>query len=121
MQRASRITTDEVEVAGVRIPAGAIVRLLPAAANRDNNKYPDGETFDIDRNTDGHLGFGHGVHSCLGAPLARLEVLATVQLLAEKLAFLNLHPDKPIEYVRGNNLTNSGPEHLYVKLGETNA
>lgn len=121
VQRASRITTEAVEVAGVTIPAGGIVRLLPAAANRDSNKYPDGERFDIDRNTDGHLGFGHGVHSCLGAPLARLEVVVTVKLLAEKLGSLSLDPGKPIEYVRGNNLTNSGPEHLHVLLEGSNA
>jgi cytochrome P450 len=121
VQRASRITTEEVEMAGVRIPAGAIVRLLPAAANRDSSKFPDGETFDLDRSTDGHLGFGHGVHSCLGAPLARLEVLVTVKLLAERLGSLLLDPDKPIEYVRGNNLTNSGPEHLHVLLAPLKA
>ena len=121
VQRASRITTEDVEVAGVRIPASAIVRLLPAAANRDSAKYPDGETFNIDRNTDGHLGFGHGVHSCLGAPLARLETVVTVELLAAKLGSLTLNNDKPIEYVRGNNLTNSGPEHLYVELEKFNA
>ena len=103
------------------IPAGAIVRLLPAAANRDGAKYPDGETFNIDRNTDGHLGFGHGVHSCLGAPLARLETVVTVELLAAKLGSLTLSKEKPIEYVRGNNLTNSGPEHLYVELEKFNA
>ena len=68
------------------IPAGAIVRLLPAAANRDSTKYPDGETFNIDRNTDGHLGFGHGVHSCLGAPLANLETVVTVNFLPRSLA-----------------------------------
>ncbi|GAP54410.1 biotin biosynthesis cytochrome P450 [Arthrobacter sp. Hiyo6] len=118
VQRASRITTEEVEVAGVRVPAGAIVRLLPAAANRDSNKYPEGETFDIDRNTDGHLGFGHGIHSCLGAPLARLETQVTVEILTAKLASLTLSKDKPIEYVSGNNLTNSGPEHLYVHIEE---
>jgi cytochrome P450 len=121
VQRASRITTEEVEVSGVTIPAGAIVRLLPAAANRDSSKYPDGERFDIDRNTDGHLGFGHGVHSCLGAPLARLEVLVTVKLLAEKLGSLAVDPNRPIEYVRGNNLTNSGPEHLHVMLEQVDA
>ena len=98
------------------IPAGAIVRLLPAAANRDSSKYPDGETFDIDRTTDGHLGFGHGVHSCLGAPLARLETKVTVEILAAKLGSLTLNTTRPIEYVRGNNLTNSGPEHLHVEL-----
>jgi hypothetical protein len=53
--------------------------------------------------------------------LARLEVLVTVKLLAEKLASLTLDPDKPIEYVRGNNLTNSGPEHLHVMLQQVNA
>jgi hypothetical protein len=45
----------------------------------------------------------------------------TVKLLAEKLGSLNLDPDKPIEYVRGNNLTNSGPEHLHVLVEKTNA
>jgi cytochrome P450 len=116
VQRVSRITTEDVEVAGVTIPKGAIVRLLPAAANRDSAKYPDGETFDIDRDTAGHLGFGHGVHACLGAPLARLETRVTVELLAAKLGSLALDAHKPIEYVRGNNLTNSGPEHLHVIL-----
>lgn len=120
VQRVSRITTEAVEVAGVTIPKGAIVRLLPAAANRDSAKYPKGETFDIDRDTDGHLGFGHGVHSCLGAPLARLETRVTGELLAEKLAIIALDPHRPIEYVRGNNLTNSGPEHLYVNLERFN-
>ncbi|MBB6406390.1 cytochrome P450 [Arthrobacter sp. AZCC_0090] len=121
VQRVSRITTEEVEVAGVTLPAGAIVRLLPAAANRDSAKYPDGEKFDIDRNNDGHLGFGHGVHSCLGAPLARLETQVTIEILAQKLGSLILDQDKPIDYVRGNNLTNSGPEHLHVKLEKFDA
>ena len=120
VQRVSRITTEEVEVAGVTIPEGAIVRLLPAAANRDSAKYPDGERFDIDRDTSGHLGFGHGVHACLGAPLARLETRVTVELLAARLGSLALDPHQSIEYVRGNNLTNSGPEHLHVVLEKSN-
>jgi cytochrome P450 len=121
VQRASRVTTEAVEVAGVTIPAGAIVRLLAAAANRDSRKYPDGEKFDIDRATEGHLGFGHGVHSCLGAPLARLETKVTVELLAQKLGSLTLNTTRPIEYVRGNNLTNSGPEHVHMELEAFNA
>ncbi len=44
-----------------------------ASGNRDDRKFPDGDTFDITRNTQGHLAFGLGVHFCLGAPLARLE------------------------------------------------
>ncbi|MFD1213496.1 cytochrome P450 [Arthrobacter sp. GCM10027362] len=121
VQRVSRITTGEVEVAGVRIPRGAVVRLLPAAANRDSAKYPDGEKFDIDRDTSGHLGFGHGVHSCLGSPLARLETRVAVELLAARLGSIVPDQDKPIEYVRGNNLTNSGPEHLHVLLEKPHA
>lgn len=121
VQRVSRITTGDVEVAGVVLPKGSVVRLMPAAANWDNRKYPNAAEFDIDRRPEGHLGFGHGVHSCLGAPLARLETTVTIELLAHRLANLALDPTKPIEYVRGNNLTNSGPEHLFVTMEKSDA
>ncbi|NUP75391.1 MAG: cytochrome P450 [Sinomonas sp.] len=114
VQRVSRITTEDVEVAGVTLPRGAIVRLMPAAANHDAAKYPNPDVFDIDRDTGGHLGFGHGVHSCLGAPLARLETKVTAELLGRRLASVRFDPDHEIEYVRGNNLTNSGPHRLVV-------
>lgn len=116
VQRVSRITTEEVEVAGVTLPKGAIVRLMPAAANHDAAKFPRPEVFDLDRDTSGHLGFGHGVHSCLGAPLARLETKVTAELLGRRLASVRFDPAHEIEYVRGNNLTNSGPERLVVKV-----
>ena len=116
VQRVSRITAEAVEVAGVMLPKGAIVRLMPAAANHDAEKFPNPDVFDIDRDTSGHLGFGHGVHSCLGAPLARLETKVTAELLGRRLASVSLDPDHEIEYVRGNNLTNSGPERLVVKV-----
>ncbi len=61
VQRVSRITTEATEVAGVELPKGAIVRLLPSAANRDSRKYVDGDTFNIDRESSGHLGFGNGM------------------------------------------------------------
>lgn len=121
VQRVSRITTEEVEVSGVVLPKGSVVRLMPAAANWDNRKYPNAAVFDIDRKPEGHLGFGHGVHSCLGAPLARLETTATIRLLAQRLDGISLNAAKPIEYVRGNNLTNSGPEHLFVTMEKFNA
>ncbi|GHG58155.1 hypothetical protein GCM10012320_31660 [Sinomonas cellulolyticus] len=120
VQRVSRITTEEVEVAGVTLPKGAIVRLMPAAANHDAAKYPNPGVFDIDRDTTGHLGFGHGVHACLGAPLARLETRVTAELLGRRLAHAALDPAHEIEYVRGNNLTNSGPERLVVTLAARN-
>ena len=116
VQRVSRVTTEEVEVAGVTLPKGAIVRLLLSAANRDSRKFADGETFNIDRDTTGHLGFGNGIHKCLGAPLAKLETFITTKLVGQKVGGIALDPQRPIEYVRGNNLTNSGPEHLYVTM-----
>ncbi|VXC12905.1 hypothetical protein ARTHRO9AX_220045 [Arthrobacter sp. 9AX] len=60
------------------------------------------------------------MHACLGAPLARLETTVAAQVLAEKLAAVRLDPNEPIEYVRGNNLSNSGPERLIVKLEKIN-
>ncbi|WP_269432216.1 cytochrome P450 [Kluyvera genomosp. 1] len=116
VQRVSRITTEETTVAGVTIPKGAMVRLLLSAANRDSRKFTDGETFDIDRDTRGHLGFGNGMHKCLGQPLAKLETLIAAKLVAQKVGEISLDPTRPIQYVRGNNLTNSGPQHLYVRM-----
>ncbi|UJW28666.1 cytochrome P450 [Saccharothrix sp. AJ9571] len=68
-----RYTTTDVEVGGVQIPAGAIVLVLLQTANRDRRRFEDADRLDILRDTGGHLGFGHGIHYCLGAPLARME------------------------------------------------
>lgn len=118
VQRVSRITTEATEIAGVTLPKGAVVRLLLSAANRDSRKFPDGDTFDIDRDTNGHLGFGNGIHKCLGQPLAKLETLIATRLVAQKVGEITFDPQRPIQYVRGNNLTNSGPEHLFVRLSK---
>ncbi|NUX99711.1 benzoate 1,2-dioxygenase electron transfer component BenC [Paraburkholderia youngii] len=116
VQRVSRVTTAETTVAGVHIPKGSIIRLLLSSANRDSRKFPDGETFNIDRDNEAHMGFGNGMHKCLGMPLAKLETLLSVRALAQKVGSISLDATKEIKYVRGNNLTNSGPEHLFVKL-----
>jgi Cytochrome P450 len=118
VQRVSRMTTEATVVAGVELPKGAVVRLLLSAANRDSQKFADGETFDIDRDTTGHLGFGNGIHKCLGQPLAKLETLIATRLIAQKVREISLDPTQPIQYVRGNNLTNSGPAHLYVRMSK---
>jgi cytochrome P450 len=68
-----RVTTQDVEIGGQPVRAGATVVPIYASANRDDRKFPDAARFDITRNTQGHLAFGLGVHFCLGAPLARLE------------------------------------------------
>ncbi|MGW3045442.1 cytochrome P450 family protein [Kitasatospora sp. NPDC001159] len=68
-----RYTTEPVVIAGTRIPAGEFVQLGLLAANRDPAAFPDPDRFDITRDGAGHLAFGHGIHHCLGAPLARLQ------------------------------------------------
>jgi cytochrome P450 len=69
----ARYVTQDVEHYGQVVPAGSVVLLLTASANRDDRKFPDGDRFDIHRKIDHHLAFGHGIHFCLGAALARLE------------------------------------------------
>ena len=69
-----RTTTQDVEVGGVAIPADSLVILALASANRDPRFLADGDRLDITRDVAGHVAFGHGVHHCLGAPLARMEM-----------------------------------------------
>ncbi|MCZ7525875.1 MAG: cytochrome P450 [Acidimicrobiia bacterium] len=72
-QYQGRTLTREVELHGVAMPQGARVLLLTASANRDERQFPDPDRFDVRRPPHVALGFGHGVHSCLGAHLARVE------------------------------------------------
>jgi cytochrome P450 len=73
MLATSRYTTEPIEVGGVTIPADQIVALSVGSANRDEDRFPGGELLDLERGARGHVAFGHGLHHCLGAPLARLE------------------------------------------------
>ncbi|MFE7134735.1 cytochrome P450 [Streptomyces sp. NPDC057638] len=71
-----RHATEDLEIAGVRIPRGSLVQIALNSANRDPRKFDEPDRFDVrrpGRPQTAHLGFGHGVHYCLGAPLARLE------------------------------------------------
>jgi cytochrome P450 len=68
-----RYAVEPVEIGGVTIPVGAQVIICLAAANRDAQRYARSEVLDIDRNEERHLAFGHGIHHCLGATLARME------------------------------------------------
>jgi hypothetical protein len=82
-QMMARTTTEDVQLHGRTIPAGAKVALLFISANRDERKFERAESYDIRRNARDHLGFGAGAHACLGAPLARLEArIALEEILA---------------------------------------
>ncbi|WP_036567516.1 cytochrome P450 [Nocardia sp. BMG51109] len=77
-----RYTEEPVRVAGVEIPGGQLVYVALTAANHDPGHHPDAGRLDIGAETSGHLAFGHGIHFCLGAPLARLEAeIAFTQLV----------------------------------------
>ncbi|MGE3256863.1 cytochrome P450 family protein [Pseudonocardia sp.] len=68
-----RFTTEPVTIAGTTIPEGQFVLVSLIGANRDPERFPGAERLDVERDASGHLAFGHGIHHCLGAPLARLE------------------------------------------------
>ncbi|WP_329137829.1 cytochrome P450 [Streptomyces sp. NBC_01476] len=78
-----RFTREPTEIAGRLLPAGQLIAVVLAAGDRDPGRFPSPDTFDIRRETQGHLAFGHGIHYCLGAPLARMEgQIALTSLLA---------------------------------------
>jgi cytochrome P450 len=94
-----RVTTTDVELHGVRIPAHSAVLINVAGANSDAAVFPDPLEFDIHReNIDEHLAFGVGRHFCLGAPLARLETRCGLEELYKRLPSLTVDPDQLIEY-----------------------
>ena len=88
-----RITTTDVEIAGVPIPAGQLVFVSLPSGNRDPDFIDSPEVLDIGRGAPGHLAFGHGVHHCLGAPLARMEMRIAFPALLRRFPTLALAED----------------------------
>jgi cytochrome P450 len=93
-----RYTLCEVTVAGVTIPENEVVLISPLSANRDDAQFADPDRFDITRNTKGHLAFGHGIHVCLGANLARLEGTTAIGTLLDRYADITLASSTPLVY-----------------------
>ncbi|MEU9153463.1 cytochrome P450 [Streptomyces sp. NPDC048417] len=85
-----RFPTEDVAIGGVTVPAGETVLLSLAAAHRDPRRFPEPDRLDIGRDATGHLALGHGIHYCLGAPLARLETEVALAALLERLPGLEL-------------------------------
>jgi cytochrome P450 len=85
-----RVTAVETTLGGKRLPAGAPVVAWIGSANRDELQFERAEEFDVDRAQNRHLAFGHGIHFCLGAPLARLEARIAMEVLLSRLPGLSL-------------------------------
>ncbi|MFF4368287.1 cytochrome P450 [Streptomyces sp. NPDC001594] len=86
----ARFAREDLEIAGVRVPRGATVLIGSALADRDPARFPDPERLDITRRDNAHLAFGHGIHYCLGAPLARLEGEIAIGTVLRRLPGLAL-------------------------------
>jgi cytochrome P450 len=108
-----RHAARDVTLGGVEIPKGAILNIVLASANRDPEKYPDPDRFDIFRErTVRNLAFASGPHVCIGQHLARVEMTRALNAILDRLSNLRLDPEKPPPDIRGHILR--VPEHLYV-------
>lgn len=107
-----RTATRDIEMRGQRIKAGDKVSMWWASANRDESVFADPYVLDIERNPNPHLAFGRGVHFCLGASLARMEMRVMFDVLLDRVQSVTL--TGPIEYVRSNK--HSGVRHMPVTI-----
>jgi len=102
-----RFTLEPVEIGGVTIPAREWVLCVTSSANRDSGRFPDADRLDVGRDAGGHVAFGHGIHYCLGAPLARLEGEVAFGALLSRFSSLSLAADlatlrwRPSSLIRG--------------------
>lgn len=114
IQTLARQTTQEVECAGTKIPAGVLVLTLVGSANHDEQRFVDPERFNITRNTEDHIGFGFGIHFCLGAQLARLEAQIALEVLLDRFPRLS-QKDGRVEWVES--IIVRGPKALPLVAG----
>lgn len=94
-----RHSTEEAVVGGVTIPKNANILLMMGSGNRDEAHFPNGETLDVHRENAGqHLSMGAGIHFCLGAPLAKLELKVVLEELTQRIPNLQLAPNQTYEF-----------------------
>lgn len=106
-----RITLEDVEISGVTVPKGSLVIASVSSGNFDEEQFENAETFDTDRADGRHLAFGHGVHFCIGATLARVELRIGILSLFRKFPTLRLAA--PVENLK---MTGGGLFHRLERL-----
>lgn len=107
----SRSATADIEIGGTLIPAGSAVHLIYAAANRDPRRFDNPDRFDPLREDNEHFGWGSGIHTCMGGPLARLEVNLALEAFLRRVESPRLVVDPP---PYRHNQVFRGPRHLWV-------
>jgi cytochrome P450 len=112
------VTTEPVRLDGVEIPGREQVLICLGSANRDPARFSAPDAFDISRGSTSNLGFGHGIHYCLGAPLARLEARVAFEALLGRHLHLRLAADRDaLAWAHGDGLVLRGLVSLPVVLG----
>jgi cytochrome P450 len=91
----SRVASEDLTIAGQDIAQGDYIHFMIGAANRDSARFSNPDTFDITRSDAGHVSFGHGIHFCIGAPLARLEAGIALRQILERLPSLQVMEPMP--------------------------
>jgi cytochrome P450 len=111
----SRFVRHDTEIAGVPVPADAIVHLCLGAANRDPARYERPDEFDPSRKQVPSLAFGDGPHICIGMHVARAEMFAAIDALLDRLPDLRLDPDAEPPRIIG--MYHRGPTEIHVRFG----
>jgi cytochrome P450 len=109
-----RATRRDVDMRGQVIPAGKLVLPMIGSANRDPRQFPNAGRFDIARDPNPHIAFGHGIHSCLGAPLARLEARIALADFLKRVQGFELASDEPWEPRKALHV--HGPSRLPIRF-----
>jgi cytochrome P450 len=110
----ARTAAEDVELGGVRIPAGGFVAISLGAANRDPARYSNPDAFDMYRKDKQHISFGDGAHKCLGIHLARLEMRILLNAVLDRLPGVHLDPGAEDPHIHG--LIFRSPPNLPVRF-----